>query len=88
LEIQLTPVKTFWEVAFESGGQKRLTYIDFSKKYLILGRLFSLEERRDLTQERMTELNKVDVSQIPLGDALVMGDEKAKIRVIVFDDPD
>jgi hypothetical protein len=30
----------------------------------------------------------VDVSQIPLEDALVMGDPKAKIRIVAFDDPD
>jgi len=27
-------------------------------------------------------------SQIPLEDALVMGDQKARIRVILFTDPD
>jgi len=88
LEIKLSPLKTVWEIDFESGTQRGLTYIDLSKKYFILGRLFFIEEKRDLTEERMIELNKVDVSQIPLDDALVMGDGKAKIRVIVFDDPD
>ncbi len=33
-------------------------------------------------------MNKVDVTQIPLDDALVMGDPKARFRAIVFDDPD
>ena len=88
LDIRLSPVKSFWEVFSESRGKKGLVYVDFSKKYLIFGSIVSIKERKNLTQERFTELNKVDVSQIPLDDALVMGDQKARIRIIVFDDPD
>ena len=54
----------------------------------MLGSMVSIKEKKNLTQERFTELNKIDVSQIPLEDALVMGDPKAKIRIIAFDDPD
>jgi thiol:disulfide interchange protein DsbC len=88
LDIKASPAKGFWEVFSEAGKKKGLVYVDFSKKYLMLGSLISIKERKNLTQERFTELNKVDVSQIPLGDALVMGDPQAKIRVIVFHDPD
>ena len=88
LDIKISPMKAMWEVFSESGGKKGLIYVDFSKKYLMLGSMISIKERKDLTQERFTELNKIDVSQIPLEDALVMGDQKAKIRIIAFDDPD
>jgi thiol:disulfide interchange protein DsbC len=88
VDIRISPAKAFWEVLSESGGRKGLIYIDFSKKYLILGSMISIKERRNLTQERFAELNKIDVSQIPLDDALVMGDPKARIRIIAFDDPD
>jgi thiol:disulfide interchange protein DsbC len=88
LDIRVSPSKALWEIFSESGGKKGLVYIDFSKKYLLLGPILSIKERKNLTQERFTQLNKIDVSQIPLGDALVMGDPKARIRVIAFDDPD
>jgi thiol:disulfide interchange protein DsbC len=88
LDIKTSPMTAIWEVSLESGGKKGLIYIDFSKKYLILGSMVSIKEKKNLTQERLTELSKIDVSQIPLEDALVMGDQKAKIRIIVFDDPD
>ena len=88
LDIRLSPAKGFWEVYLESGGRKGLIYVDFSKKYFISGNLVSITGKKNLTQERLAELNKVDVSQIPLEDALVMGDPKAKIRIIAFDDPD
>ncbi len=88
LDVNVSPVKSFWEVYLESGGKKGLIYVDFSKKYFISGPLFSITEKKNVTQERLSELNRVDVSQIPLEDALVMGDPKAKIRMIAFDDPD
>ena len=82
------PVKGLWEVDIDAAGKKGPLYVDFSKKYLISGAVVSIKDKKNLTQERLTELNKVDVSKIPLDDALVMGDKDAKHRVIVFDDPD
>jgi thiol:disulfide interchange protein DsbC len=88
LDIRLGPVKGFWEVDLESRGRKEVVYVDFLKKHFFYGALISIAERKNLTQERLIELKKVDASRIPLEDALVMGDQKARIRVIVFTDPD
>ncbi len=88
LDIRLSSVRGFWEVYSEQTGRKGLVYIDFAKKHFFSGSLISIAERKNLTQERLLELTKIDVSQIPLDDALVMGDQKARIRVIVFSDPD
>jgi thiol:disulfide interchange protein DsbC len=88
LDVRLSPVKAVWEVDLESRGRKGIVYVDFLKKHFFSGALTSIGEKKNLTQERYIELNKVDVSQIPLDDALVMGDQKARIRVIVFTDPD
>jgi thiol:disulfide interchange protein DsbC len=88
LEIRVSPSSALWEVFSETGGRKTMLYVDFSKKYLFSGTLYSLKERRNLTQESFNALNKIDGAQIPLDDALVMGDPKAKIRIIAFDDPD
>ncbi len=88
LEVRTSPVKGLWEVDIESGGRKGILYIDSSKKYMIQGAIFDLKAKANLTQERFIEINKVDISQIPLDDAIVMGDKEAKHRVIVFDDPE
>jgi len=88
INVKLSPSKGLWEVYLESGGRKGLIYVDFAKKHFFMGSLISIRERKNLTQERFTELNKVDVSQIPLNDALVLGDQKARIKVISFHDPD
>ncbi len=88
LSINPIPAKGFWEVAVESQGKKGILYVDLSKKYIFFGSLVDIKTKTNLTQEKMVELNKVDVSTIPLNDALVMGEKDAKQKVIVFDDPD
>lgn len=88
LEVLSGPLKGTWEVDIESGGKKGPVYVGFSKKQLIAGPIFTITDKKNLTQDRISELNKVDVSQIPLDDALVMGDKNAKFKIIVFDDPE
>lgn len=88
LEIKDSPFKGFWEVDMETGGKKGILYMDFSKKFLFAGSIVDIKAKRNLSQERFTELNRIDVSSIPLDDALILGSKEAKHRVIVFDDPD
>lgn len=88
LDIRMSPVKGVWEVDMEAGGKKGPIYVDFSKKHLIAGSLIEIKGKKNLTQKRAQELNKVDVAKIPLDDAIVMGEKTAKYRIIVFDDPD
>ena len=52
------------------------------------GNIVDIKTNVNLTDESFQNINKVDITQIRLTDALLMGDEKAKYKVIVFDDPD
>ena len=90
IEVRPTPLNGLWEIALETKGQKGLVYLDSSKKYIISGSILNLKTKANITQERFIELTKitVDVSQIPLDDALVLGEKDAKNRVIDFDDPE
>ena len=92
LNIQISPVKGFWEVSIEDKGRFGLLYVDFSNKYLFVkGSIIDVNEGIDKTRQRLDELSrskKIDLSRIPLGDALLLGDEKAVKKVIVFTDPD
>jgi thiol:disulfide interchange protein DsbC len=87
LDIHPAQVEGLWEVAIETRGQKGVVYLDSTEHYGVFGSILDLKTKTNFTQERNSELNKVDVSKIPLDDALVMGDKNAKYRVIVFDDP-
>jgi thiol:disulfide interchange protein DsbC len=87
LAVRDAPTKTMWEIDVEADGKKGLVYLEFSKKYLFSGSIFDLKEKKNITQDRFSEINRVDVRKIPLKDALVLGDRNARKRVIVFDDP-
>ncbi|MDP2755625.1 MAG: disulfide isomerase DsbC N-terminal domain-containing protein [Nitrospirota bacterium] len=88
LTIRTIPVRSMWEVVLQTNGRKELVYLDFSKKYLLSGSLIDIKGKKNLSQDRLADINKVNVSQIPLKDAPVMGDKNAKHKVIVFDDPE
>lgn len=93
LAVSTSPIAGMWEVDVDAGGRKMPMYVDFSKKHLFSGALIAISEKRNISQERMEELNKIvlsknDVSQIPLGDTIVVGNKNAKHKVIVFSDPD
>ena len=88
LSVQESPVKGFWEIGMESGGKKGLLYVDFSKKKLFTGNIFGIQTKINFTQESFSKLNKVDLASFPYENSIVMGDKDAKIKVVVFDDPD
>jgi thiol:disulfide interchange protein DsbC len=82
------PFPGTWEVDVEKGGKKYPLYLDYSGKYLFNGQVLRLSDMENLTGLRFIDLNRIDVSSIPLGDAVVIGNREAKKKVIVFDDPD
>lgn len=88
LNVKISPIKGLWELTIESNNRKGIIYVDFTKKHFVSGSILNIAEKRNLTQERFEEINRVDVSQIPLNDAIVVGNKNAKHKVIVFTNPD
>ncbi len=88
LGVNISPVRYLWEISIDLKGSKELVYIDLSKKHLFSGTILDIQSRKNLTQNRLSELNRVDPSRIPLKDALVLGSKNARHKVIVFDDPE
>jgi thiol:disulfide interchange protein DsbC len=88
LKIGTSPIEGLCEVAIETKGRKGILYTDPATKYIISGSILEIATKTNLTQERLIDLNRVDVSQIPLDNAILMGDKEAKHRIIVFTDPD
>lgn len=87
-ELKFAEVPGLWEVDIEQQGKIIPVYVDFSKQYLISGTVIKIADKQNITQNRYTALNPVDVSQIPLDDALIVGSPDAKNKIIVFDDPE
>lgn len=89
LQINPAAIKGLWEIGVEAGGRKGIVYLDYSKKKVILGgNILDLQTKRNFTKETFDKINKVDVSQIPLENSIVMGPKDAKNKVVVFDDPE
>ncbi len=92
IHVKQSPMAGLWEVAIEMNGQKTIVYIDGAKKHIISpitrGEIYDIKAKTSLTQESIQEISKIDVSQIPLKDAIVLGDKTASNKIIVFSDVD
>ena len=88
LDVRQSPVRGLWEIIFKVQGKTGIVYMDFSKTNIIQGPVLNVKTKTDLTSERLQELNKIDVSKIPLGEAILVGSADAQYKVIVFDDPE
>ena len=88
LGVGMGPVEGLWEVVIEARGKKGIAYVDFSKKHIITGSILKVTTKENLTSLRLYDISKVDLSVVPLDEALVLGKRDAKYRVIVFDDID
>ncbi len=89
--IQMSPVKGLWEVTVDDKGRKGMFYTDFSKKFMVAGPIVAFDDASKRTRDSIDKIQnnrKVDVSRIPLGNALVLGSRSAHKKVIVFTDPD
>jgi hypothetical protein len=90
LSIRNSPVNGLWEVAVENKGQRFVIYVDSSKRYVTPGPFIDYAIHKDITRERVDELNKgrrVDLSKVQLQDALIIGKANAQLKVVVFTDP-
>lgn len=88
LDVKRSEVPGLWDVEAVQDGKKVPLYIDFSKSYLISGSVIKLTDDKDVSERRFVEMNRLDLSKIPLDDAVIIGDPKAARRIIVFDDPE
>jgi thiol:disulfide interchange protein DsbC len=87
LNVELSDMPAVWAVEVEKSGRKYPVYVDFTKTHVLRGELIRFKDGENLTRRRSAALNRVEVSRIPLEDALVIGDPQARVRAVVFTDP-
>lgn len=80
-----TPVAGVYELVL-SGSQ--IVYSDANANYFFAGELIDLRAKKNLTEERMAELNAVDFSKLPFDNAIKEVRGKGTLKVAVFSDPD
>ena len=66
LEIREAPLQGFWEVAMETGQERRIIYIDKNLRFIIHGHILDRQIKRNLTLDRLKDFQKADPSSLPL----------------------
>jgi thiol:disulfide interchange protein DsbC len=82
-EVRLSPMPGLWEVRI--GNEVR--YTDPTGSFLVEGELFDLKAKKNLTEERVTQLNRINFASLPFKDALMWKNGTGKRRIAVFADP-
>ena len=83
--IHPSPIAGLYEVVV-SG--KQVIYTDAQANYMLVGDLIDVNNRKSLTDERSTELNKVDYTSLPFELAIKEVRGNGQLQVVVFSDPD
>jgi len=88
VDLKFSEVPGLWEADIRQQEKVIPVYIDFSKQYVISGSVIKIAGKEDITRKRVADLNRIDVSQVPVDDALVVGNPAAQNKIIIFDDPE
>lgn len=81
--IRVTPYANLLEV--EVGGT--LLYTDPQANFVMQGSLLDSKSRVDLTKQRMQELNRVSLDDLPLDKAIKLVKGDGSRRLVIFEDP-
>ena len=91
LYVRESSVVGICEVAIERENQVSIFYIDEAKSNMLFGSIVDIKTMANRTMEAVKVLQdkkKIDISKIPLDNALILGDAAAPKKVIIFTDPD
>ncbi|KAF1051222.1 MAG: putative thiol:disulfide interchange protein DsbC [Burkholderia gladioli] len=78
-----SPIPGLYEVNL--GAQ--IIYSDAAGDYVLLGEMVDTKTRRNLTEARMSEINKVDFASLPLNNAVKYVKGNGARKIAVFSDP-
>jgi len=62
-------------------------YTDANADFIVDGHILDTKSQRDLTQERLDDINKIDFASLPFKDAVAWKSGNGKRRMVVFADP-
>ena len=84
VEIRLTPIRGLYEVRV---GHDDIYYVDADANHLIRGQLIDTKSHRDLTEDRINEINFIAFDSLPHKDAFTVVRGNGKRKLAVFEDP-
>jgi len=86
--ISKSPINGVFEVVTDGPQGPLIVYSDAMGEYLMIGDLLNVQNRRNLTRERMDKLNEVKWESLPLQNAIKVVKGNGARQIAVFSDPD
>jgi thiol:disulfide interchange protein DsbC len=90
-DISMSPVKGLWLIRLEKDGQPGTAYLDFARKNIIAGDIFSLQGVKpsvEVVDHPQPGKAKIDIASMPLKNSIKIGNPEGKKKLFVFSDPD
>lgn len=84
ISVQATGFPELFEVHLGGGN---IVYTNASVDYVMLGNLIDPSTQKNLTEERRSELNKVDFKSLPVDRAIKTVKGNGATKIAVFEDP-
>ena len=81
------PLPGLWEVRYRTSRGVRVLYTDATGRYAVQGSIHDLRADRDLTAERLEQLNAIRFSALPLEQAVKVQRGNGKRVLAMFSDP-
>jgi len=72
---------------YEVATERDILYTDSTAKFIFAGTLLDAGTKKNLTEARHSELNKISFADLPLGDAIRTVHGNGKRVVAIFEDP-
>lgn len=91
--VKQSPAKGLFELLVEREGQKGVILMDYGKKHLIQGMVVDIETLQPASAHQQNipqpkQQTSVDVTTIPVKNAVIMGNPNGSKKIYVFTDPD
>lgn len=94
LSVKQSPARGLFELLVEREGQKGIILMDYGKRHLIQGMVVDIERLEPVSahqqnfQQTQNQQTSLDISAIPVANAVIMGNPKGSKKLYVFTDPD
>lgn len=82
--IETTPIPGLYQMVMG----KNLVYVAEGGRYFLFGSLYDMQTQTDLSANKREQANRIDISTIPLKNAIVTVKGSGERKLIVFTDPD
>ncbi len=91
--IKQAPISGMFEVLAKRSDQEGVIYVDFAKKKIMQGVIVNLQNMEAISSHskeppQLQKIVSIDYNQIPLKYGIIMGNQAASKRLIIFTDPD